>query len=323
MSFWNKKITRNRAYLKLIQRLRERKMHRNSVPILKVIQVLYQKLSETNVHQQASSVAFSFMLSLFPAILFLFSVIPFVALNFGLPDLSTQVLSLVQQWVPPEIYGFVAPTVEDILENPRSGLVSFGFLFALYAATSGVVDLMHTFNSNYQFSEKRGFIKKRFIAVGLVFLFAFLLVFAVMVIPVAELVFHILKSYDLLNDDVLYLLFGALRYALAFFVFYIGISLVYYLAPAVSREWHFFSLGSTLAAVLVIISTKGFSYYLSHFATYNKLYGSIGTLIALMIWFYLLAWVLLLGFALNASIKEAKVAHQSELEKRIDLLDEL
>jgi len=323
MAFWNIKITSNSTYRKTIQKLRRIKIHSNSVPLLKVIQVLYVKLSETNVHQQASSIAFSFTLSLFPAILFLFSLIPFVASSFSMPELSEQILSLVQQWVPLDIYAFIAPTIEDIVENPRSGLVSFGFLFALYAATSGVVDLMHTFNTNYQFSEKRGFIKKRFIAVGLVFLFAFLLVFAVAVIPVAELVFHILQKYSLLNEDMLYLLFGALRYTIAFFVFYMCISLIYYVAPAVSKQWQFFSLGSTLASVLIILSTKAFAFYLSHFATYNKLYGSIGTLIALMLWLYLLAWVLLLGFTLNASIKEAKVAHQKEIDRRMHLLDNL
>lgn len=322
MAFWKKNIEEHKVYHKTVRKLRRTKL-RNTVPLLKVIQVVYAKVSQINLHQQASAIAFSFTLSLFPAILFLFSVIPFVAANFGMPDLSEQVLSLIEQWIPPEIYEFVAPTVKDILGNPRGSLVSFGFLFALYAATSGVVELMHTFNANYQHSEKRSFIKVRFIAVGLVFLFAFLLVFAVTIIPVAELAFHILQTYNLLNEDVLFLIFGALRYAVAFFVFYIGISFVYYIAPAVNNHWRFFSFGSTFAALTVIISTKAFAYYLSHFATYNKLYGSIGTLIALMLWLYILAWVLLIGFTLNASINEAKVAHQKELDQRRDLLDEL
>ncbi|GAB4395366.1 MAG: YihY/virulence factor BrkB family protein [Microscillaceae bacterium] len=323
MASWLQKLLDWKTYQSTLHRLRKTKIQRRSVPLLKVGQVLYAKLVHTNVHQQASAIAFSFTLSLFPTILFLFSLIPFVAGTMAMPDLVAQVLALMSQVIPEGIFEFVAPTIADILQNPRVDLLSFGFLFAIYAATSGVVDLMHTFNANFAYSEKRSFFKKRLIAVGLTFLFAFLLVFAVAIIPVAELAFHFLQKYRLLGEQTLYYLFGIFRYALAFLVFYVGISYIYYIAPAVRRQWRFFSLGSSLAALFVIISTKGFSYYLSNFATYNKLYGSIGTLIALMIWLYLLAWILLLGFALNASIAEAKMAHEKEIKQRLNMLEDL
>lgn len=317
-----KGLLKSRTYKKAITRLNKTKVSKNTVPLIKVIQTLYKKLTATNVHQQASAIAFSFTLSLFPAMLFLFSLIPYIASNLQIPDLADQVLDLIQEGIPEGIYEFVAPTITDIIENPRGDLLSFGFLFAIYAATSGVVELMHTFNMNYKFSEKRTFIKKRLVAISLAFLFAFLLVFAVAVMIVGELVLNILRHYNFLKIDFYYL-FIALRYLVSFLVFYIGISYIYYIAPAIHKQWRFFSLGSTIASVLAILSTNGFSYYLSHFATYNKLYGSIGTLIALMIWLYLLAWILLLGFTLNASINEAKIEHQEEMEEKYDLLEEM
>ncbi|MDX2304188.1 MAG: YihY/virulence factor BrkB family protein [Microscillaceae bacterium] len=316
------KITRSLRYKNLVLLLRKTKFRRGRVPLLKVMQVLFLKLTQTNIHQQASAIAFSFLLSLFPAILFLLSLIPFIAERLQMPDLLNQVLILLKDGgIPDGIYEFVEPTIADIIQNKSTGLLSFGFLFAIYAATNGVVELMNTFNINYAFSEKRSFWLKRLIAIGLAFLFAFLLIFAVVVLVVGQLVLAAMGN--MIDEDILFYGFILLRYGVSFLVFYVGISYVYYIAPAKHNKWRFFSLGSTLASVLVIVNTYAFSFYLSNFATYNKLYGSIGTLIALMTWLYLLAWVLLLGFALDASIGEAKIAHEKELRHRYSMLDDI
>lgn len=317
-------IIGSETYKSALTTLRKTKMQ-DSVPVLRVMQALYKKLSENNVHQQASAIAFSFMLSLFPAILFLFSLIPYIASGISIPpeELTERLMDLLDEGMPSAIYDFMKPTILDIIGRQDASLLSFGFLFALYAASSGVVEMMHTFNESYAFSEKRGFLKKRLIAIGLAFLFAFLLIFAVVVIIVGKFILDFLHDQNLMNDDFTYYSVVAVRLGAAFLVFYIGISYVYYIAPAVHKQWRFFSMGSTVAAILVILSTQGFSYYLSNFANYNKLYGSIGTLIALMIWFYVLAWVLLLGFSLNACTQEAKIAYDKEMKMRLEHLDEL
>lgn len=318
------KIIRHRLVLKTWELIKKIKISRKKVPLVLVVPILYQKLTAAHAHQQASAIAFSFTLSLFPAILFLFSLIPFVAVNLQIPNYSQNILDMLREGMPPEIYLFVAPTIEDIIGNRRSDVLSFGFLFAIYAATSAVVELMYSFNLNYKFSEKRSFIYRRLVAMWLAFVFAFLLFVGVLMIIVGELVLHLLKeNIILMPDDWLYYGLIILRYLTAFLVFYVGISYIYYVAPAVKGIWRFFSSGSFVASVLAILSTYGFSYYLSHFATYNKLYGSIGTLIALLVWFYLIAWVLLMGFALNASIQEAKIAYQAEQKLRFDMLEDL
>lgn len=329
MEKYLKKVTDSERYQSLLTTLRLRKLGKGRVPILLVIQTLYKKLQQTNVHEQASSIAFSFLLSLFPAILFLFSLIPFIAGYVQIPNLSLQVQELLKEFTPEGIYQFIAPTIVDVIEKKRSDLLSFGFLFALYAATSGVVEMMNNFNKNYVHSERRSYFKKRLLAAMLAFLFAFLLIMAVAIIIIGQLALHFILEFDLppaynvLKEEFVFYSIVALRYLIAFMIFYMGISIIYYVAPANAQNWRFFSTGSTIAAILVILSTNGFSYYLSHFATYNKIYGSIGTLIALMIWLYLLAWILILGFSLNASIAEARVAHQAEIDKRYQLLKDI
>ena len=316
------KISRTQIFKNAILRLRKARIKRSRVPLLKVAHVLYGKFTEINVHQQASAIAFSFLLSLFPAILFFLSLIPFIADLLHMPDLLNQVLDLLKDGgIPEGIYEFVEPTITDIIQNKSAGLLSFGFLFALYAATTGVVELMNTFNVNYAFAEKRSFLKKRLIAIGLAFLFAFLLIFAVVVLVVGQLVLHAISN--IIDEHIQFYVFILMRYGVSFLVFYIGISYVYYIAPAKHNKWHFFSYGSTVASILVIVNTYAFSFYLSNFATYNKLYGSIGTLIALMTWLYLLAWVLLLGFTLDASIGEARIAHEADMKQRYSMLEDI
>ena len=316
------KISGMQIFKDAILRLRKARIKRSRVPLLKVINVLYAKLSQTNVHQQASAIAFSFLLSLFPAILFLLSLIPFIADLLQMPELLDDILDLLKDGgIPEGIYEFVEPTITDIIQNKSAGLLSFGFLFAIYAATSGVVELMNTFNDNYAFAEKRSFFKKRLIAIGLAFLFAFLLIFAVVVLVVGQLVLNAVSN--IIDENIRFYFFILLRYGVSFLVFYIGISYIYYIAPAKHSKWRFFSYGSTVASVLVIVNTYAFSFYLSNFATYNKLYGSIGTLIALMTWLYLLAWVLLLGFTLDASIGEARIAHEADIKQRFSMLEDI
>jgi membrane protein len=313
----------NKYFKQIVAFLRKVRLFKSQVPLWDVVVILYQKMTDPSLHHQASAIAYSFTLSLFPALLFLFSLIPFVASQFNIPDLSSQILVLLKEGIPLGIYEFVAPTVRDIIDNPRTDVLSFGFLFALYAATSGVAEMMHTFNMNYKFSEKRGFFRKRLIAAGLAFLFAFLLIIAVLVLLVGELVIHFLQNYSFLNDLFLYYSLVFVRYLVTFLAFYLGISYIYYIAPAVKSGWRLFSWGSLFASIGAIASTQGFSYYLSHFATYNKLYGSIGTIIALMVWLYVLAWILLIGFTLNAGISEARIEHEADEKLKYKLLEDM
>lgn len=279
------------------------------VPLSLFVKILYEKVTAPNLHQQASSIAFAFSLSLFPTLLFLFSLIPFIAHWVGIPKLSELVLDLIQEGVPDGIFKFIAPTLVDVFDNRRTDMLSLSFVFAIYAASSGVMELINTFNDNYVYSAKKSWIYRRMMAIGLAFLLAFLMILGVLVIMGGELTLHILVSNYLLTDKWTYFWLLILRYTAGFLVFYVGISLIYYIAPAVRNRWNFFSFGSTLSTILALSSTYGFSYYLSNFATYNRLYGSIGTIIAMLVWLYMLAWVLLLGFALNAGVSEAKIEY--------------
>ncbi|TAF63928.1 MAG: YihY/virulence factor BrkB family protein [Cytophagales bacterium] len=276
--------------------------------ILKIF--LTEALWRKDLHQQASAIAFSFTLSIFPAIIVIFTLLPY----FQTPQLGEKILLLLEEVMPYDLRIFVLNAIREVIAKPRGGLLSISVLFAVYTATSGVLEMMNAFNNNYQYAEKRSWLYKRILATILAIVFAFLLLLAVVFIMVGEFILNQLLHNHFIDALFSYYLVLALRYFSVFIIFWVTISAVYYIAPAVNNHWRFFSSGSFLAAILIIINTLGFSYYLAEYASYDRIYGSIGTVIALMIWLYLIAWILLLGFEVNVTLVTAQKEEIEEEE---------
>lgn len=211
-----------------------------------------------------------------------------------------------------------ADTIYDTIQIRREGLISFGVLFALFLATNGVNSLMQAFNSSYKTVERRSFIKTRLIALFLTILLAFALIFALIFLVIGQVTLNWLLDYGILSEDFLYYIIIILRFVVVFIAFYIAIACIYFWGPAIHDKWRFFSLGSILATLLCVAVSMGFSFYVANFGTYNKLYGSIGAIIALMIWQWLMSLVLLLGFEFNASIDRATSSDIYDLDSNGD-----
>ena len=272
------------------------------------IKILLKNILNNSLHIRASSVAFSLTLSLFPFLLFLITLIPYTPISYE------QVMGFAKGSLPADIFKFVDGIILDIMSNKRTDLLSISFLFAIYAATNGMAALIVAFNSMFLYAEKRNFFKLRLIALYLTILVAFVFLFAVVALIVSRFVMSILADWGFLNNNFLVLGILVAKYLIAFSVFFIVISVIYYLAPASHERWNFFSLGSVFSSVSAILVTNLFSFYLENFASYNKLYGSIGTFIALMLWIYLLSFLLLVGFELNASWMEARKSYEEGYE---------
>ncbi len=268
--------------------------------IYKVLKVLINKLIQFDIDVRAAAVAFNFTLAIFPSIIFMFSLIPYIPLE----HLDDKIINLLSTVMPAGIFKEAKNTIVEIVSKPQGGILSLGFIFALYASTSGVMALMRAFNTANRTVERRGFIKARLIAVMINFLLTFVLLLAILVLIVGRLSVDFLFDEGILNRDITFYTIQFLSYIVIFFVFFITISIIYYFAPMSHKRWKFVNTGSITASILTILITNLFSYYLSNFASYNRLYGTIGTFIALMVWLYLVAMILILGFEINASIQE-------------------
>jgi membrane protein len=280
-----------------------------NVTLYKIIKIFLKNLNDDEILDRANGVSYNFLLAIFPAIIFLFTLIPYVTAFF--PDINKEsIMQFMGTQMPKSIFDAVSSTILDIVSNQRGGLLSLGFAFSLYLSTNGTLALMRAFNACYRTIENRGGFKTRMIATALTINLAFVLFLAILLLVVGQLVmdYSIEHLKDLpflnLNGFTVFLLF-ALRFIVIFIVFFIAISTLYYFGPAIHYNWKFFSIGSLISTFLILAVSYGFSYYVTNFGTYNKVYGSIGVLIAIMVWVQLVTIVLLVGYEVNASIHHA------------------
>lgn len=272
------------------------------LPLYTVAAFFFQEIGKDELTNKASSLAYNFMLAIFPAIIFLFTLIPYIPIA----HFQDQLMSLIALVLPVEAYDAVKLTLLDIVSNQNSKLLSFGFLFALFFSTNGVHNLMQAFNKSSLITESRPWLKQRLVALYLTLLISLALILAIMIMTIGEFIFSRLKS-ELIFKDVFWIyLLSIVRWVMLIIVYFVTISVLYRYGPAHPKKWRFFSAGSWMATILAILTFWGFSYYINNFGNYNKLYGSIGTLIVLMIWLYLNSLIILVGFELNASIDLSK-----------------
>lgn len=273
------------------------------LPLYTVATFFFQEIKREAILNKASSLAYNFMLAIFPGIIFLFTLIPYIPVR----NFQERLMEMLHLVIPNEAYIVVESTLEDIIKNQNSGLLSFGFVLATFFATNGIVNLMRAFNKSSLSRENRSWLKRRLVALALSFAIVTTLSASIAVFTVSGMVISYLKqqiSYDL--SWFWTFLIRSTRWIVLFTFYFLMVSMLYKYGPAVSKRWKFFSPGATLATLLAILTFSGFAYYINHFNAYNKLYGSIGTIIVMMIWMYLNSLILLIGFELNASITLSK-----------------
>jgi membrane protein len=274
----------------------------NSVSISDIWTLLIEKLLFYNIDQRAAAVAYNFTLAVFPTILFLFTLIPYIPI----PNLDDLIMKFLSDFMPAPLYKFASNTIFDIVIRKQGEILSFGFFLALFTATNGMGALMTAFNMANRTTENRKYIRTRLVALWLTLVLSLVMILAIVGIIVGDFLLNYMGEKTNPNSQIIVFLISILRYVVMFGTFWSGVSIIFRYAPNIKHGWRLFNLGSFVSAFLIILATSCFSYYLSNFSTYNKLYGSIGTIIALVIWFYLIALMLIFGFELNVSIWKAK-----------------
>jgi membrane protein len=298
----------------LVRFLKSIKIRDGKASLYRILIIFIDKVGDNQLLDRAYGVAFNFTLSIFPSIIFLFTLIPF--LHEFIPSVSQgEILHFLEDVMPHSVFEVMAETLYDTVQIRREGLMSFGVLFALFLATNGVNSLMQTFNMSYKTVENRSFIKTRLIALFLTILLAFALIVGVVFLIVGQIMLNWVVEIGVVTEDLLVFIIVLLRFLVVFIIFYSAIASIYFWGPAIHDKWRFFSMGSILATGLCLLVSFGFSFYVANFGTYNKVYGSIGALIALMIWQWLMSFILLMGFEFNASIDRAASGKVYDLEK--------
>jgi membrane protein len=278
------------------------------IPLFDVIRFFFLQAKKTGFTERSSAIAFNFTMTIPPAVIFLFTLLPYLPIS---KDFINQLFLLIKDIVPGEKNNAgLIKFMRDILQKPRSGLLSTGFFLAMYFSSNAVMGIMRSFDKQYVgFIKRKGF-HQRWVALRLTFILfiLFFLCLTSMVTQGAVLKWLGVKSAFLIT------LFNDFRWILIVMLFFYSVSFIYRWAPAVHKKWKFISPGSILATFLMIVFTAGFSYYVSNFSNYNELYGSISTVLILMLLIYFNSLVLLIGFELNVSITSLK--HEVDERKK-------
>jgi len=274
----------------------------DGIPLYNVAAFFFKGLSEGYITSRAAGISFSVFLAIFPFLIFLFSIIPFIPIS----NFQQSLLDLIQEFMPEMAYETVKETIVDIVTRPRSSLLIINLLLTLYFSTNGVNSLIEAFNNTYHDIEWRSTVKQYMISLLIVIILSILLILSLGLIGFGSDLLRIILP-DVISESgfFLYLLQG-LRWMIILTLLLMAISFLYYLAPARHSRFRFISAGSMLATLLVLVTTLGFNFYVDHFSQYNVLYGSLGTLMIVLFWIYINAISLLIGFELNASIKNAR-----------------
>lgn len=249
---------------------------------------------------RAGAIAFSFFMSLFPFALFILNLIPHIPME----GFKEDFMMFVEDNVPPNTFAAIKGILDDILHNSQGSLLSIGILLAILLMSNGMNAILSGFQSSMHITIKRPFFRQYALAIGLSLVFAVLLIITVAVIVTLEVIINSLTSSGLLTDDVYLLKSG--RYIMLIAMVLTITSMLFKFAAAETRSSAFFSYGSIFSTVLFGLTSYGFGIYVVRFAKYNQLYGSIGTLLVLMLYIWINCFILLLGFELNALIHKLK-----------------
>ena len=300
-----------KQFLVLLKRIKLPWLH--NLSLYELLDLYFVGIVEGAISYRASAIAWSFFMALFPFMLFILNLIPYIPIK-GFQD---DFLGFVQESVPPTTYDAIYKIINDILHNSHSGLLSIGFLMAILLMTNGVNAILGGFESGHHvhITHKRKFFRQYFVALGLSIILSFVLLITVAVIVIFEVFIQKTKIQDVLSDNIPLIEMG--RYIFVILMILMTTSILFKYGIKHDKKRPFISIGSVFTTILIIISSYFFGIWVVKFSKYNELYGSIGTLLVVMFYIWINCMVLLLGFDLNASIQHIKREKQQEIDTQV------
>ena len=259
---------------------------------------LKKEISEDNVFIGAAALGYYLTLAIFPAMILLMTIIPYLPIA----QVDQAIMDVVRQALPPDASDMVSKVLTEVTGDRRGGLLSFGLIATLWAASTGMYAVMRQLNITYDVREARNFFHARATAILLSLLFALLVIGAFSLVVLGGVIEQWMGNW-LGSGGVLLTLFAVLRWIVIAVALLLGFAIIYKFGPNVEQKFRFITPGSVLGVALLIIASLGFAWYVNNFADYSKTYGSIGAVIILMLWLYITGLVILFGSEINALLE--------------------
>lgn len=272
----------------------------HGLPARELLRRLYWELDRDDALGMAAQLAFFTLLSIFPFLIFLLTLIAYLPI----PDLTPRLLELMRQMVPREAMRLVEGIVVPIVARQRGSLLTVSLLLSLLSASSAMSTFMNIVNRAHGATESRSFLKRKALAVVLTLGLSLFIIVALGLLVLGPPLARAIADTVGLGRLFELAWFLAQRPAV-FIIVSFALALLYWAAPSRRQRWHWITPGSVLAALLWIAFSEGLAYYVRNFVNYNKVYGSIGAVVVLMLWLYLSGLAFIIGAELNAEIDRA------------------
>lgn len=285
------------------------------LPVYDVVRFFLLQMRQVGINERAGAISFDFLMAVPPLGIFIFTLLSHLPES---KQLYTQALMLVRQVTPDQgTYGLIKSLMDDFFNSSKS-LLSFGLILAVYFSSNAMLTIMRTFNRSMLHieTEQRNFLQLRWLAIRLTVYIVVLILATTFLMVTQGKLLRIITGWLDLRETMMDWMLQVIRILLTFLLVFTSIALIYRYAPAVQKKWRFFSPGVLLATVLIIAFSMVFSLWVNNIATYNRIYGSIGSILILMLLVYVNSMVLLIGFELNVSINSLKA--MAERRKRIE-----
>lgn len=254
------------------------------------------RIGEDDVFNGAAVLGFYLTLAIFPAIILVMAILPYLPVS----NVDSAIMDLLMQALPPQAAGMFTDVVHDVTQKPRGGLVSFGLVAMLWATSTGMYAIMQQLNKIFRVKEGRGFLRGRWVAVGLSVLFVGLVVLSLSLVVLGGALQAWIADRIGGESGWLLALFALMRWIIIAAGLVLGFALTYFLGPNHTVQFSVLTVGSVAGASLLVLSSIGFARYVENFGNYSATYGSIGAVIVLMLWLYMAGLSLLLGAEFNA-----------------------
>lgn len=262
---------------------------------------LIYRIGKDDAPGLAAQLAYYFMLSLFPMLIFILSLIPLFNIN------RDAIITQIEDNAPADAASIITNILTDVMDNANGGILSFGLILALWTASNGMTALMNSFNVAYDVEDSRNFLVSKAMAIFFTILIGITLPITLVLFTFGQQIGNLLFGPLGLDDEVRWV-FSVIRTVLPVIAIFIVFTLLYTMAPNVKIKLKSVIPGALFATIVWILGTLAFGFYVSNFGNYSKTYGSVGGVIVLMLWLYITGFVLILGAEVNAIMHHRKVA---------------
>jgi membrane protein len=270
-----------------------------------VIKFFFSQVNRIGLRDRASAIAFNFIMAIPAAAIFLFTLIPYFPIAKNMQD---ELFKFIQDVLPnSESRSLMLTTMLDLFNKPKTGLLSIGFILALYYSSNAVLGIIRTFDASLMDKRKRKFMHRRLRAIKITLVLLLLLMITILLCIGQGALFTSFLNWLGVSSKEKNFWTELLRWLIVIMLFFMSIAYIYKYAPSIPKRWKLWSPGAVFASILIVLTTWLFSIWAQHFSSYNRIYGSIGALLIVMLLIFINSLMLLIGYELNVSINYLKI----------------